>query len=163
MAKGIIELTDENFQHNIQSATVLVDFWASWCAPCNMLAPNIEEIAETYKDKIKVCKLNVDDNQKTAANFGIVSIPTIIPFKEGREEERIVGVMPRDKIEEKIDNLIGLVGSLKKDKDAFGEKLQIQEDKLADLTEQLRKSEAAKDMAKQRVSTLLDKIEQSGV
>jgi len=66
-------------------------------------------------------------------------------------------------LEEKIDNLIGLVGSLKKDKDAFGEKLQIQEDKVADLTEQLRKSEAAKDMARQRVSTLLDKIEQCGV
>jgi len=82
---------------------VLVDFWAAWCAPCHMLAPVIEEIGAEYKSKITVGKLNVDNNQVTAADFGIVSIPTVILFRDGREEARIVGVVPKEKIVERID------------------------------------------------------------
>ena len=106
MAEGLIELTDDNFKSNIEKGIMLVDFWASWCAPCGIIAPVIEEIAGEYKDKIKVGKLNVDSHQKTAADFGIVSIPTIIIFKEGREEARIVGVVPKERIEQKIDLLL---------------------------------------------------------
>ena len=106
MNEGIIELTDGNFKSNTEKGIILVDFWASWCAPCHMVAPIVEETAKEYKDKIKVGKLNVDDKQKTAADFGIVSIPTLILFKDGREESRIVGVVPKDKIAEKIKLLI---------------------------------------------------------
>ncbi|MBN1405917.1 MAG: thioredoxin [Candidatus Omnitrophica bacterium] len=106
MTESIITLTDENFESNIKHSTILVDFWASWCAPCNMVAPLVEEIAREYQDKIKVGKLNVDDNQVTAADFGIVSIPTIIIFKNGREEARIVGVVPKDRITEKIEYIV---------------------------------------------------------
>ena len=105
--EGIIELTDDNFKSSIEKGVVLVDFWASWCAPCNIIAPVIEEIAKEYKDKMKVGKLNVDSNQTTAADFGIVSIPTLLLFKEGREEARIVGAVPKDRIREKIDLYIG--------------------------------------------------------
>ena len=105
--EGIIELTDDNFKSSIEKGVVLVDFWASWCAPCNIIAPVIEEIAKEYKDKIRVGKLNVDSNQMTAADFGIVSIPTLLLFKEGREEARIVGAVPKDRIREKIDLYIG--------------------------------------------------------
>jgi len=106
MDEEIIELTDDNFKSNIEKGVTLVDFWAPWCAPCNMAAPIIEEIAKEYKDKIKVGKLNVDSNQITAANFGIVSIPTLMLFKEGREEARMVGVVPKDTIKEKIEPFI---------------------------------------------------------
>ncbi len=106
MAEGIIDFTDDNFLTEIEKGVVLVDFWASWCAPCNILAPVVEEIAKEYKDKIKVGKLNVDNSQKTAADFGIVSIPTIIIFKEAREETRIVGVVPKDTIKQKINRLL---------------------------------------------------------
>lgn len=103
MTEEIIELTDENFAPNIEKGIILVDFWAAWCAPCTMIAPAVEGIAKEYKDRIKVGKLNVDANQKTAADFGIVSIPTLIIFKEGREEARIVGAVSRERIKEKID------------------------------------------------------------
>ena len=106
MAEGIIDLTDENFKSNIEKGITLVDFWAQWCAPCFMIAPIVEEIAQEYKDKIKVGKLNVDSNQITAADLGIVSIPTLMIFKEGREEARIVGVVPKERIKEKIEPLI---------------------------------------------------------
>ena len=106
MTEGIIDLTDENFKSNIEEGITLVDFWAQWCAPCFMITPIIEEIAQEYKDKIKVGKLNVDSNQITAADLGIVSIPTLMLFKEGREEARIVGVVPKERIKEKIDPLI---------------------------------------------------------
>lgn len=107
MADEIITLTDENFKSTIKQGITLVDFWASWCAPCNIITPVIEQVAKDYKDKIKVGKLNVDDNQLTAADFGIVSIPTLILFKDEREETRIVGVVSKDRITEKIEYLLG--------------------------------------------------------
>jgi len=96
--------TDQNFKEEVLEAKmpVLVDFWADWCMPCRMIAPTVEEIAREYEGKLKVCKLNVDESPSTAARYGIMSIPTLIIFKEGRELERIVGVVPRSVIDEKL-------------------------------------------------------------
>src|SRR5665648_565162 len=90
-----VEVSDRNFQEEVLKSTipVLVDFWAPWCMPCRMLAPTIEKLAEENRGKLKVCKLNTDENQKMAAQYGIQGIPTLIVFKEGKEVGRTVGVM----------------------------------------------------------------------
>ncbi len=97
MAKNIIELTDANFDDEVLKSDklVLVDFWAEWCAPCRMIAPIVEEIANEYADRLKVGKLNVDFNPKTAMRYGIMSIPTLLLFQNGRVLEQIVGAMPK--------------------------------------------------------------------
>ncbi len=97
MAKNIVELTDANFDEEVLKSDklVLVDFWAEWCAPCRMIAPIIEEIAVEYADKLKVGKLNVDYNPMTAMRYGIMSIPTLMLFQNGRVLEQIVGAMPK--------------------------------------------------------------------
>ena len=86
MAKNILDLSDSTFDSEVKKAggLALVDFWAPWCGPCLIVAPILEKIAEEMSDKIKVCKLNVDDNQKTASDFGVMSIPTMIIFKDGK-------------------------------------------------------------------------------
>ena len=81
---------------------VLVDFWAPWCGPCKMLAPTLEEISEENSGKIKIVKINVDDNQKMAAKFGIKSIPTMIIFNKGELKNQIVGSLPKQEIEKAI-------------------------------------------------------------
>jgi thioredoxin len=100
-ANGIIELSDSNFETEvIKSETpVLVDFWAPWCGPCRAIAPIVEEISTTYQGKLKVGKLNVDENQQTTMKFGIRSIPTLIVFKGGTAIEQIIGAVPRGEIE----------------------------------------------------------------
>lgn len=101
-AKGPVHLSDGNFKETIQnSPLVLVDFYADWCHPCQMIAPEIEALASSLQDVV-VAKLNVDENQQTAREFGVMSIPTLILFKEGKEVERIIGAVPRSAIEEKI-------------------------------------------------------------
>lgn len=85
---------------------VLVDFWAAWCAPCRMVAPVIDTIAEQYKDKVLVAKVNVDEQEELAARFGIQTIPTIIFFKEGRLASKEVGVKPKSSFETMIDSNI---------------------------------------------------------
>ena len=92
-----ITLTDSTFNEEVINAQlpVLVDFWATWCGPCRMLGPVIEEIAHEFEGKIKVGKLNVDENQKTAATYGIRSIPTLLFFKEGKLVQQVVGVQPK--------------------------------------------------------------------
>jgi len=96
----ILNLTDANFDDEVlKSATsVLVDFWAAWCVPCKMIAPAVDEIATEYKDKLKVCKVNVDENQQVPSRFGVRGIPTLLLFKGGELKERIVGALPKDKI-----------------------------------------------------------------
>ncbi len=102
------EFTDANFEAEvIQSGTpVLVDFWAPWCGPCKMIAPIVEEIANEYSDKLKVGKLNTDDNQQIAAKFGVMSIPTLMIFKGGEPVERIVGAQAKDTLTTKIDAIL---------------------------------------------------------
>jgi thioredoxin 1 len=89
----MIELTDQNFENEVLRADlpVLVDFWAPWCRPCLIAGPVIEELAKEYEGKIKVGKLNVDENPKIAQKYGILSIPTVVIFKEGKEVKRQVG------------------------------------------------------------------------
>lgn len=97
-------VTDQNFKKEVMEANlpVLVDFWAPWCGPCQMIGPIISEIAKEMDGKIKVCKLNVDENPKTAGEFGIMSIPTMKLFRSGKIVEEMVGMQPKEIISEKI-------------------------------------------------------------
>ncbi|MGM0568198.1 MAG: thioredoxin [Elusimicrobiota bacterium] len=99
-----IEVNDSNFEQEVLKSEkpVLVDFWAQWCGPCKMLSPVIDEIAEDNSQNLKVCKVNVDESRSSASNYGIMSIPTLVLFRDGKEIERIVGALPKEKIEEKI-------------------------------------------------------------
>jgi thioredoxin 1 len=103
MAGNINEVSDTNFQAEvIESETpVLVDFWAPWCGPCRVVAPVLEELAGERSD-VRVVKLNVDDNQQTAAQFGIMAIPTMILFRNGQEAKRIQGALPKKRLEAEI-------------------------------------------------------------
>lgn len=100
-----IALTDDNFSDEVLNAElpVLVDFWASWCGPCRMIAPIVEELSGEYEGKAKVCKLDVDAAQKTAAEFGIRSIPTLLIFKDGKVADQLIGAVPKQQITEKLD------------------------------------------------------------
>ncbi len=101
-------LTDQNFSSEVlQSETpVLVDFWASWCGPCRMIAPVIEELSGDYAGKAKICKLDVDAYGALAAQYGVMSIPTIMLFKDGAELSRFVGVQPKSTFTEALDRLL---------------------------------------------------------
>ena len=104
MAEGIENVSDDSFEEEVLKSDlpVLVDFWAVWCAPCKMIEPSVENLAEAYKEKMKIVKLNVDENPKTPANYSIMSIPTLLFFKGGELKETIVGALPQKKIEEAI-------------------------------------------------------------
>ncbi|MCZ6634084.1 MAG: thioredoxin [bacterium] len=104
-----IELTDDNFQHEVvdSDVPVLVDFWASWCGPCRMVAPIVEELAQEYEGRVKVAKLDVDTAQKTAGEFGIRSIPTLLIFKDGKVADQVVGAVPKKHLEEKLEAALG--------------------------------------------------------
>ncbi|MEM0090099.1 MAG: thioredoxin [Nitrososphaerota archaeon] len=102
-----VTLTDENFDSFISSNRLaVVDFWAEWCAPCRMLAPVIKELAKEYAGKITFGKLNVDENPKTAMKFGIMSIPTLIVFKDGQPVDMIIGAVPKRQIEVRLNRYI---------------------------------------------------------
>lgn len=94
--------TDDNFESEVLKSAkpVLVDFWAPWCGPCKAIGPIVEELAEQFKDNIKVMKLNVDDNQKTAIHLAVRSIPTLILFKDGKVLDTLVGLVPKQRLEE---------------------------------------------------------------
>ena len=104
----LIEVTDGNFQREVleSDVPVLVDFWAYWCIPCRMIAPTIEKLADENQGKVKVCKLNTDESQYTAAQYGIQSIPTLLFFKEGNEVDRSIGVAPKQKLQEKLNSIL---------------------------------------------------------
>ncbi|MGD9651667.1 MAG: thioredoxin [Candidatus Dadabacteria bacterium] len=103
-SNGIIDLSDANFETEVinSETPVLVDFWAPWCGPCRAIAPSIEEISASYEGRLKVGKLNVDENQQTTMKFGIRSIPTLIVFKGGQAVEQIIGAVPKGEIEKAV-------------------------------------------------------------
>lgn len=93
---ALTEATDANFQETISQGVVLVDFWAPWCAPCRMVAPILEELQGEVEGKVKIIKVNVDDNPNVAMNHGITSIPTLMLFKDGQLVDRTAGAGPKD-------------------------------------------------------------------
>jgi len=103
-----IEVNDRNFQEEVLESTipVLVDLWAPWCMPCRMISPIVEELSNENQGKLKVCKLNTDENQNIAARYGIQGIPTLLFFKDGQEVDRIVGVAPKQKLQQKLDAML---------------------------------------------------------
>lgn len=103
-----LHLSDDVFNQEVikSDLPVLIDFWAAWCGPCRMIAPIVEELATEYDGKAKICKLDVDNNQQTAMNYGIRSIPTILIFKNGEVVDTIVGAVPKQQIVDKLNSHI---------------------------------------------------------
>ncbi len=101
----ITAVTDSNFQAEVLEADmpVLVDFWAPWCGPCRMVAPVLEEMADERGHELKIVKLNVDENQQTAAQFQVLSIPTLILFKHGAPAAKVIGALPRKRLEAELE------------------------------------------------------------
>jgi thioredoxin 1 len=108
MAGNVIELTDSSFDEVVHSSDVpvLVDFWAPWCGPCRMMAPIVEEIANEYAGKAKICKLNTDEGRDSAIEFGISAIPTTILFNAGQVQKKWVGLISKREITAAIDELL---------------------------------------------------------
>ncbi len=104
----MIALNDNNFQEEVLESDipVLVDFWATWCAPCKMVEPIITEIAEEKKDSLKVCRLNVDNARQTATKYGIMSIPTLAIFNNGEVVDKVIGALPKDAIMSKVEPVL---------------------------------------------------------
>ena len=103
---SVVTVNKANFEQEVLQSNlpVLVDFWAAWCGPCKMIAPLIDELADDYAGKAKVCKLNVDDCGRIAQSYGVMSIPTLIVFKGGQEANRIVGFRPKAEIAKLLEN-----------------------------------------------------------
>ncbi len=108
MTDKTITVTDANFEKEVikSDIPILVDFWAEWCMPCKMVTPILKEIAEEMEGKIKIAKLNVDNSPQSAGQYGIRSIPSLLIFKSGSVVEQIIGALPKNTIQQKIDNVI---------------------------------------------------------
>ena len=109
MAEHVMEITESGFENAVKKAAglIIVDFWASWCGPCQMTGPALEAVAEKMKDRVKIYKVNIDDNHKLASDLGVMSIPTMIIFKDGNEQDRIVGALGEAEITKRIEAYIG--------------------------------------------------------
>ena len=103
-----INLSDDNFETEVLKSQqpVLIDFWAEWCGPCRMIAPIVEELASQYDGKVKIGKLDVDNNQQTAMKYGVRSIPTLLVFKNGEVKDTINGAVPKQQIEQKLNAVL---------------------------------------------------------
>lgn len=101
-------VTDQNFADLVLKSEipVMVDFFAEWCGPCKMIAPVVDELSAEYEGKVLIVKVNVDESMETAQTYGIMSIPTIVFFKNGEEVDRVTGALPKDVFKEKLDNLV---------------------------------------------------------
>ncbi len=108
MAEGIVDLTSTAWDSEVlqSSGLVMVDFWAVWCGPCRMIAPTIEELAKEYAGKIKVGKLNTDENPEVATKYKIMGIPTVMYFIDGQKVDQVVGAVPKPQLKAKIDSLL---------------------------------------------------------
>ncbi len=103
-----IEVTDGNFEAEVLKSDipVLVDFWAVWCGPCRMIHPIVEELAKEYDGKLKVARMDVDKNNQTASNYKIMSIPSLLFFKDGEKVDQLIGAVPKQQIVEKVDTIL---------------------------------------------------------
>ncbi len=108
IGKDVVQVTDQNFETTVGASQqpVLVDFWATWCAPCKMLKPVVEELATEYKGRVTLAELDVDANPNTASKFGVLSIPTLILFRGGKAVQRIVGYQQKATLRQKIDAVL---------------------------------------------------------
>lgn len=106
MSKNILNVTDDSFEHDVVNADtpVLVDFWAEWCGPCKMIAPVLDEIASEYAGRLKVAKINIDENQTTPQKFGVRGIPTLMLFKNGELESTKVGAVSKSQLSAFLDS-----------------------------------------------------------
>ena len=104
----VVDISDQNFESEVikSALPVLVDLWAPWCGPCRMVGPVIEKLAKEYAGKVKFCKLNVDENQKTAAKYSVMSIPTLLFFKNGERADTVVGAVSEHALKPKLDALL---------------------------------------------------------
>lgn len=102
----ITNTTDSEFEEDIrdQDKLVVVDMWADWCGPCKMMEPILEEVAQEHRENVKVVKLNIDQNQKTPLKYGVMNIPTLLFFKEGKEVDRVIGAFPKNQLLKRIQN-----------------------------------------------------------
>jgi len=107
-----IHVTDDSFEEVVlkSSIPVLVDFWAPWCGPCRMIAPTVEALAKEYDGKLKVTKVNTDENPAWAMRYGVRGIPTLLLIQDGQEADRIVGVVPKPKLQGRVDALLNAQG-----------------------------------------------------
>ncbi|GAB1611837.1 MULTISPECIES: thioredoxin [Mammaliicoccus] len=97
---ALVKATDSNFDEQIKEGVNLVDFWAPWCGPCKMIAPVLEDLAKDVEGKANIVKLDVDENQETAAKYEVMSIPTLIVFKDGEPVDKVVGFQPKEQLEQ---------------------------------------------------------------
>ena len=107
-AENIVQISDDTFESEVLKSPVpvLIDFWAPWCGPCRAIAPIVDQLADEYAGKLKIAKMNVDDNPRTPANYGVRGIPNLILFKDGKVEQQIVGAVPKAHLVKAISTVV---------------------------------------------------------
>lgn len=108
MAEGILDVTTATWQQEVDNSKglVMIDFWAVWCGPCRIVAPTVEELSKEYAGKVKVMKLNTDENPEIASKYKIMGIPTLMFFKDGQKVDQVVGAVPKPQLKAKLDSLL---------------------------------------------------------